>query len=88
MTLYVLDTDTFTLYRRGDPTVTQRVEAVPPDQLAITIITIEGPVHVHDLNAMVLRSLGIGHKRLTFKFQGRDIRLTDVHGNVVGGLLA
>jgi hypothetical protein len=35
-----------------------------------------------------LHCLGIDHKRLTFKFQGRDFRLTDVHGNVVSGLLA
>jgi hypothetical protein len=49
---------------------------------------VRDPVHVHDLNATVLRCLGIDHKRLTFRFQGRDFRLTDVHGNVVGGLLA
>jgi hypothetical protein len=45
-------------------------------------------VHVHDLNATVLHLLGIDHKRLTFKFQGRHHRLTDVHGNVVKALLA
>lgn len=46
------------------------------------------PVHVHDLNATILHSLGIDHTRLTFKFQGRDFRLTDVHGNVVERILA
>ena len=46
------------------------------------------PVHIHDLNATVLASMGIDHKRLTFKFQGRDFRLTDVHGEVVNGLFA
>jgi len=46
------------------------------------------PVHVHDLNATILHLLGIDHRRLTFKFQGRDHRLTDVHGNVVGALVA
>jgi hypothetical protein len=46
------------------------------------------PVHVHDLHATLLHCLGIDHKRLTFKFQGRHHRLTDVHGNVVAGLLA
>jgi uncharacterized protein (DUF1501 family) len=46
------------------------------------------PVHVHDLNATVLRCLGIDHTRLTFRFQGRDFRLTDVAGKVVDGLLA
>jgi hypothetical protein len=45
-------------------------------------------VHIHDLNATVLRCLGIDHTRLTFKFQGRDFRLTDVAGNVVGNVLA
>jgi uncharacterized protein (DUF1501 family) len=49
---------------------------------------IQDPVHVHDFNATVLHCLGIDHTRLTYKFQGRDYRLTDVHGNVVKGLLA
>jgi arylsulfatase A-like enzyme len=48
----------------------------------------ENPVHIHDLNATVLHLLGIDHERLTFKYQGRDFRLTDVHGEVVKGLLA
>ncbi len=48
---------------------------------------VKDPVHIHDFNATVLRLLGIDHKRLTFKFQGRDFRLTDVHGNVVQSLL-
>jgi hypothetical protein len=46
------------------------------------------PVHVHDFQATVLHLLGIDHERLTFKFQGRNFRLTDVHGKVVRGLLA
>jgi len=46
------------------------------------------PVHVHDLNATLLHLLGIDHTRLTFRSQGRDFRLTDVHGEVVKGLLA
>ncbi|WP_088252942.1 DUF1501 domain-containing protein [Fimbriiglobus ruber] len=48
----------------------------------------ENPVHIHDLNATLLHLLGIDHTRLTFKFQGRDFRLTDVHGTVVKGVLA
>ena len=48
----------------------------------------ENPVHVHDLNATVLHLLGLDHERLTFKYQGREFRLTDVHGKVVKGLLA
>jgi hypothetical protein len=49
---------------------------------------VEDIVHVHDLHATMLRLLGIDHKRLTYKFQGRDFRLTDVHGNVVRKILA
>jgi hypothetical protein len=46
------------------------------------------PVHVHDLNATILHLLGIDHRRLTYKFQGRNHRLTDVHGKVAKGILA
>ncbi len=45
-------------------------------------------VHIHDLQATLLHQLGIDHERLTYKFQGRRYRLTDVHGNVVNDLLA
>ena len=45
-------------------------------------------VHVHDLNATILHLLGFDHTRLTYRFQGRDFRLTDVHGNVVQKILA
>ena len=48
----------------------------------------ENGVHVHDLQATILHLLGIDHKRLTYRFQGRDFRLTDIHGNVVNGILA
>jgi hypothetical protein len=47
----------------------------------------EDRVHVHDLQATVLNQLGIDHKRLTFRFQGRDFRLTDVHGELVRKLI-
>ncbi|MBM3970860.1 MAG: DUF1501 domain-containing protein [Planctomycetes bacterium] len=46
------------------------------------------PVHVHDLNATILHLLGIDHTRLTYRYQGRDFRLTDIHGEVVKGVLA
>jgi hypothetical protein len=49
---------------------------------------VRDPVEVYDLNATVLHLLGIDHTRLTYRFQGRDFRLTDVHGNVVKELLA
>jgi hypothetical protein len=48
----------------------------------------ENPVHIHDLNATLLHLLGMDHTRLTFRFQGRDFRLTDIHGKVVDGILA
>jgi hypothetical protein len=49
---------------------------------------VQDPVHIHDLNATILHCLGIEHTKLTYRFQGRDFRLTDVHGNVVKALLA
>lgn len=48
----------------------------------------ERPVHVHDLNATLLHCLGIDHRKLTFRFKGRQFRLTDVHGDVVKEVLA
>jgi hypothetical protein len=48
----------------------------------------ENPVHVHDMNATLLHCLGIEHTKLTYRYQGRDFRLTDVHGEVVKALLA
>ncbi len=48
----------------------------------------ENPVHVHDLNATIMHLLGVDHERLTFRFQGRDFRLTDIHGEVVQAVLA
>jgi hypothetical protein len=49
---------------------------------------VKDPVHVHDLHSTMLHCLGIDHKRLTYRFQGRDFRLTDVFGEVVKGVLA
>ncbi len=56
------------------------------DDLGINVA--ENPVQVHDLQATILHLLGIDHERLTYKFQGRNFRLTDVHGDVVDGILA
>lgn len=56
------------------------------DELGYNVV--ENPVHVHDLQATILQCLGLEHKRLTYRFQGRDFRLTDVYGNVVPALLA
>ena len=48
---------------------------------------VNGRVHVHDLQATILHQLGLDHERLTYRFQGRDYRLTDVHGRVVREVL-
>jgi hypothetical protein len=49
---------------------------------------VDNPVHVHDLQATILRCLGVDHLKLTYKYQGRHFRLTDVHGNVTKEILA
>jgi hypothetical protein len=49
---------------------------------------VENPVHIHDLNATILHCLGYDHTRLTFRFQGRDYRLTDVHGNTIKEIMS
>jgi len=49
---------------------------------------VDKPVHIHDLNATILHCLGIQHEQLTYRFQGRDFRLTDVEGTVVKDILA
>jgi hypothetical protein len=49
---------------------------------------LENRVHVHDLHATVLHLLGFDHEKLTYRYAGRDFRLTDVHGRVVKELLA
>jgi arylsulfatase A-like enzyme len=48
----------------------------------------ENKVHVHDLHATLLHLMGIDHEKLTFRYSGRDFRLTDVHGRVVHEILA
>jgi len=56
------------------------------DDLGYSVV--DQPMHVHDLNATLLYLLGMDHERLTFRFQGREFRLTDVHGSVAYGALA
>jgi hypothetical protein len=57
---------------------------ISPDKAKFT----PGDVHVHDLQATILHCLGVDHARLTYLFQGRRCRLTDVHGHVVNDVLA
>ena len=56
------------------------------DDLGFNVV--KDKVHVHDLHATILHLLGFDHTKLTYKFQGRNYRLTDVHGNVVRAMLA
>jgi hypothetical protein len=69
-----------------------RPRLTTPCHLAVTddfgFNVVAGPVHVHDLNATVLHLLGLDHERLTYRYQGRDFRLTDVHGRIVSEILA
>ncbi len=56
------------------------------DELGFGVV--DGKVHVHDFHATLLHQLGINHERLTYRFQGRDFRLTDVHGHIVREVIA
>ena len=56
------------------------------DDLGFQAVT--DKVHVHDLHATILHQMGLDHERLTYRYAGRDFRLTDVHGQVVRELLA
>ena len=56
------------------------------DELGMNVV--ENPVHVHDLHATILSLLGLDHERLTYRYAGRDFRLTDVHGRVVKEILS
>jgi arylsulfatase A-like enzyme len=49
---------------------------------------VENPVHIHDLHATILHLLGINHEKLTYRYSGRDFRLTDVEGRVVKDIIA
>ncbi|MFO0840823.1 MAG: DUF1501 domain-containing protein [Gemmataceae bacterium] len=49
---------------------------------------VEKVATMHDLHATILHLLGLDHERLTFRFSGRDFRLTDVHGHIIKGVLA
>ncbi|TWU57535.1 DUF1501 domain-containing protein [Rubripirellula reticaptiva] len=77
--------DAFTMWMAGGG-VKAGFEYGKSDELGFSVA--ENPVHVHDLQATILHLLGMNHEQLTYRFQGRDFRLTDVHGNVVPALLA
>jgi arylsulfatase A-like enzyme len=77
--------DAFTMWLAGGGTRPGMIHGAT-DELGFSIT--DSPVHVHDLNATILHLLGLDHTRLTFRHQGRDYRLTDVHGELVHGVLA
>ncbi|MCO8124159.1 DUF1501 domain-containing protein [Stieleria sp. TO1_6] len=77
--------DTFTMWMAGGG-MKSGFEYGQSDELGFGVA--ENPVHVHDLQATILHQLGFDHERLTYRFQGRDFRLTDVHGHVVKDLLS
>ena len=77
--------DAFTMWFAGGG-VKEGVTIGASDELGFGVV--EDKAHVHDLHATVLHLLGLDHTKLTFRFQGRDFRLTDIHGSVLHKLLA
>jgi hypothetical protein len=75
----------FTMWMAGGGTKPGVIHGATDD---FGYFAVENKVHVHDLHATMLHLLGIDHKRLIYRYSGRDMRLTDVHGNVVQQLLA
>ncbi|MBX3747271.1 MAG: DUF1501 domain-containing protein [Verrucomicrobiae bacterium] len=77
--------DAFTTWMAGGGVKAGHVHG-ETDELGFGVV--RDRVHVHDLHATLLHLLGLDHLKLTFRFQGRDFRLTDVHGNIITELLA
>jgi uncharacterized protein (DUF1501 family) len=77
--------DAFTLWMAGGGIKKGTIFGAT-DELGFGVV--ENKVHVHDLHATILQLLGFDHEKLTYRFQGRDFRLTDVHGQVVKEILA
>jgi len=77
--------DAFTMWMAGGG-IKAGFEYGKSDELGFSVA--ENPVHIHDLQATILHQLGMAHEQLTYRFQGRDFRLTDVHGEVVKDILA
>jgi uncharacterized protein (DUF1501 family) len=77
--------DAFTMWLAGAGVKKGHIHG-ETDELGFGVVN--GKVHVHDLHATLLHLLGFDHEQLTYRFQGRDFRLTDVHGKVVKEILA
>jgi hypothetical protein len=76
--------DSFTMWLAGAGVKAGHIHG-ETDELGFGVI--DGKVHVHDLHATILHLLGFDHEQLTYRFQGRDFRLTDVHGHIVREIL-
>lgn len=77
--------DAFTMWMAGGGTKAG-TSIGQTDELGFGVT--EGKTHVHDLQATILHLIGLDHEKLTYRFQGRDFRLTDVHGRVIDKVLA
>ena len=77
--------DAFTMWLAGGG-IKSGITHGKTDELGFGVI--EGKTHVHDLQATILHQLGLDHTKLTYRFQGRDFRLTDVHGHVIKEILS
>jgi hypothetical protein len=77
--------DAFTLWLTGGGVKTGQIIG-KTDELGFSAV--EDKYHVHDLHATILHLLGFDHEQLTYRFQGRDFRLTDVHGKLIEKMLA
>ena len=77
--------DAFTMWFAGGGTKAGHIVG-ETDELGFDAIS--DPAHTHDIHATILHLLGLDHERLTFRFQGRDFRLTDVHGQLIHKLYA
>jgi hypothetical protein len=77
--------DSFTVFLAGGGTKPGLTYGATDD---LGLRSVVDPVHVHDLQATILHLLGFDHTKLTYRFQGRDYRLTDVFGKVVKGVVA
>jgi uncharacterized protein (DUF1501 family) len=77
--------DAFTMWLAGGG-VKPGLSYGETDDIGYSVV--DNGMHVHDLHATILHLLGIDHEQLTYRFQGRDFRLTDVHGRVVNEIIA
>ena len=81
-------TTTTAASRCGWPAAASRAASPTAPPTSYGYEAVENKVHIHDLHATILHLLGLDHEQLTYRYAGRDFRLTDVHGNVVKDIMA